>query len=98
MAEREASVIVKAKNQASQTFAQVFNDANAQLGRTTQAQNEASNAAKKHGLSIVDLAAKLYLVQVGLRHVLNAVKGAYEFAKLGATVEQMGTSFAKVVT
>jgi len=97
MAEREASVIVKAKNQASQTFAQVFNDANAQLGRTTQAQNEASNAAKKHGLSIVDLAAKLYLVQVGLRNVINAVKEAYEFGKLGATVEQMGTSFERVV-
>ena len=98
MAEREASVIVKAKNQASQTFIQIFGDVNGQLNIMSGAQNKAAEAAKKHGLSIVDLAAKLYLVQVGLRNVANALKGAYEFAKLGATVEQMGTSFAKVVT
>ena len=98
MAEREASVIVKAKDRATGVFVQVFGNLNGQLNIMTGAQNKAAESANKHKLSIVDLAAKLYLVQVGLRNVAQAAREAYEFGKLGATVEQMGDSFERVVT
>ncbi len=94
----QANVIITAKNQASKTIIDLFNETKRGLDQTTQAHKQAGSAAKEHGLNIVDLAAKLYLVQVGLRNVLGALKGVYEFGKLGATVEQTAISFERVIT
>lgn len=92
----EASVIITAKNLASKTIIDTFNEAKRALDQTTNAQKQAASAAKEHSLSIVDLAAKLYLVQVGVRNVIETLKGIYEFGKLGATAEQVAISFANM--
>ena len=94
----QANVIITAKNQASKTIVDLFNETKAGLDKTTQAHKHAGSAAHEHGLNIVDLAAKLYLVQVGLRNVVQALQGIYEFGKLGAIAEQTAISFESVIT
>lgn len=92
----EASVVITAKNLASKSIIDLFNETKRGLDQTTNAHKHAAGAAKEHSLSIVDLAAKLYLVQVGVRNVIETLKGIYEFGKLGATVEQVTISFANM--
>lgn len=93
-----ANIIVTANTQGAKSIVDLFNETKRGLDQTTNAHKHAAGAAKEHSISIVDLAAKLYLVQVGLRNIRKGMEAVYEFAKLGAIVEQTGISFERVIT
>ena len=48
---------------------------------------------KKAAISFVDIAAKLYLVQVGFRNILRVAEELFKLGELGAKVQQAGESF-----
>lgn len=103
MPESKATIIITAKDQAGATLNKVFMEVNAQLGKTAQAQGNLSKETEKstsktkdQSMNFVDMAAKLYLVQVAIRNVAEALQSAFEFGKLGAQVEQTQISFANM--
>ena len=49
------------------------------------------------GFNVVDVAAKLYLLQVGVRNVIQALQGVFELAEVGAQVRQQEIAFRSLV-
>lgn len=99
-----ATIIIKAKDEAGNVLSKISLDVTAQLNKTTQATEKldaglkkATESTKKKSISLVDVAAKLYLVQTAIRGVGEALEAVYNFGKLGATVEQTAISFQRVV-
>lgn len=96
MPEAKATIVITARNQAGAELQKVFLDVNAAMGKTTQAATQQKGVMQSLGSTYVDLAAKLYLVQVGLRNIIRVAEAIFEFGKLGATVEQTTKSFASM--
>src|SRR3990167_8204964 len=101
----------KALNETHQQTAKIFREqadaasrgvnANYTLAKTyTDMANslEGNNQGMRlFGLNVVDVAAKLYLLQVGVRNVIQALQGVFELAEVGAQVRQQEIAFRSLV-
>lgn len=93
---KDAATEARSGGTATGTAIAQLNKMSVEAANTAKSIAEADKQSGKFKISIVDLAAKLYLVQVGIRNVVQALQGIYEFGKLGATVEQTARSYQMV--
>src|SRR3990167_658588 len=103
---------IKALNETHQQTAKIFREqadaasrgvnANYTLakGYTDMANSLEGNnqGLRLFGFNVVDVAAKLYLLQVGVRNVIQALQGIFELAEIGAQVQQQEEAFRRLVT
>lgn len=103
--DREVNILLKLKQQLNQEFgnsARAIQDSIKAVDNAAKDLNEtqkkSSDSSQKMGTSFVDVAAKLYLVEVAVKRVAEVLQFIYDTGKHGAEIEQIGVSFERVVT
>lgn len=97
MPSQTSTILIQARDQASATIGNIYNVTINNNQKLASSQTTAAAAADKHKFSIVDLAAKLYLVQVGLRNIAQVVEGGFKLAELGAEIQQQSLALKQLV-
>jgi len=105
MSQTTATLLVKIKTEGEAQLTAASNTIKNTLGDTVTSVRRVDNATKKAtttfgdlGTRAVDIAAKLYLVQVALRNIANAAKEAMVLAELGASVKDQAEDFQRMAT
>ena len=100
MSTTTATLLVKIKTEGEAQLAAVSNTIKKSLGDTVTSVKQVSDTTDKSsgsfrlfGINVVDVAAKLYLFQVGARNLIGAIEGLFKLGELGAKVTQTGESF-----